>query len=61
MYKDILGEEEDFDSSTLTGLTVQDFKKSFTLNFALNLCNPYQKVDSKKIRLILLDRSYRVK
>ena len=29
MYKDILGEEEDFDSSTLSGLTVQDLEKAY--------------------------------
>ena len=29
MYKDILGEEEDFNSSTLSGLTVQDLKKAY--------------------------------
>ena len=29
MYKDILGEDEDFDSSTLSGLTVQDLEKAY--------------------------------
>ncbi len=29
MYKDILGEEEDFDSNTLSGLTVQDLEKAY--------------------------------
>ncbi len=31
MYKDILGEEEDFDSSTLSGLTVQDLIDAYNL------------------------------
>ena len=31
MYKDILGEEEDFDSSTLSGLTVQDLAEAYNL------------------------------
>jgi len=29
MYKDILGEEEDFDSNTLSGLTVQDLENAY--------------------------------
>jgi len=29
MYKEILGEEEDFDSSTLSGLTVQDLEEAY--------------------------------
>ena len=29
MYKDVLGEEEDFDSSTLSGVTVQDLEEAY--------------------------------
>ena len=31
MYKDILGEDEDFDSNTLSGLTVQDLAEAYNL------------------------------